>query len=34
MPKHRYEVAYLPTFRICVVIFCYQSGNMNMLYFL
>jgi len=32
--KHRYFVAYLPTFRICVVIFCYHYGNKNMLYIL
>ena len=32
--KHRYFVAYLPTFRLFIVIFCYQSGNRNMLYFL
>jgi hypothetical protein len=32
--KHRYFVAYLPTFRLFIVIFCYQNGNKNMLYFL
>jgi hypothetical protein len=31
--KHRYFVAYLPTFRLFIVIFCYQNGNKNMLYF-
>ena len=27
--KHRYFVAYLPTFRICVVIHYYHNGNKN-----
>jgi hypothetical protein len=31
--KHRYFVAYLPTFRIFILIFCYHSDNNNILIF-
>jgi len=29
--KHRYFVAYLPTFRLLLVIICYHNGKKNML---
>jgi len=32
--KHRYFVAYLPTFRLLLVILCYHNGNKNMPCFL